>query len=135
MYNKGLIIGAIIVFLAAAAFPFWYGKGKAVSRPDLDLDTPEIRALAQRLCIEDTPYMRANHMKMLKAWRDSVVRDGNRVYTSVNGRKFEASLTGTCLKCHDNKDKFCDRCHNYVGASPTCWDCHVVPSDLREAKK
>jgi hypothetical protein len=135
MFNRKLIIGVIAVFLIIATFPFWFGKGKAVTRPDLDLDTPEIRALAERLCIEDTPYMRANHMKLLKAWRDDVVRNGNRVYTTKDGRKFEMSLTGSCLKCHDNKDKFCDRCHNYVGANPSCWNCHVVPGELREVKK
>ncbi len=37
------------------------------------------------------------------------------------------SLTLTCLECHSNKDKFCDRCHDYLRVSPGCWDCHNVP--------
>lgn len=126
-----MIIGALVIFLVVTTFPLWYGRGKPVSQPDLDLDTPAIRALAERLCVEDTPYMRVNHMKLLKAWRDSVVRDDNRVYVARDGRKFEMSLTGSCLQCHDNKDKFCDRCHNYVGANPSCWSCHVVPEEVK----
>jgi len=31
------------------------------------------------------------------------------------------------MKCHTDKAKFCDRCHNYVGVTPNCWDCHVEP--------
>ena len=41
--------------------------------------------------------MRANHMKMLGAWRDGVVREGKRLYTAKDGRTFEKSLTGTCI--------------------------------------
>jgi len=33
LYNRGMIIAGIAVFLIAATFPFWYGGGKAVPRP------------------------------------------------------------------------------------------------------
>jgi hypothetical protein len=81
--------------------------------------------------VEDKTFMRADHMKMLKAWRDEVVREGKREYTAKDGRKFEKSLTGTCLQCHSNKEQFCDRCHNYVGAKPTCYNCHVIPEEVK----
>jgi cytochrome c len=88
--------------------------------------------MQNKKCVEDTTFMRANHMKMLAAWRDEAVREGNRLYTAKNGHTFEKSLTGTCIQCHANKEQFCDRCHNYVGAKPTCFSCHIVPGEVKK---
>jgi len=131
IYNRGIILAGIVVFLILATGPFWYGKGKAVAPPDLKLDTPAIEALKEKLCVETAPYMRANHMKLLGAWRDGAVREGIRSYTAADGRVFQISLTGTCLKCHSNKGKFCDRCHDYAGVTPNCWNCHIIPKEVR----
>jgi hypothetical protein len=131
LYDGGKIIAGIVVFLIVASVPFWYGKGKAVSPPDLKLDTPTIERLKEKLCVEPAPYMRANHMKLLGAWRESVVREGNLSYRAADGKVYKISLTGTCLECHSNKDKFCDRCHDYAGAKPNCWSCHIIPEEVR----
>jgi len=131
LYNRGIILAGIVVFLIAATFPLWYGKGKAVPPPDLKLDTPAIERLKEKLCVEPAPYMRANHMKLLAAWRDSAVREGNRSYRAADGRVHRISLTGTCLECHSNKGQFCDRCHDYAGAKPNCWSCHIIPEEVR----
>ena len=109
LYNRGKIIAGIVVFLIAATFPLWYGRGRAVPPPDLKLDTPAIERLKEKLCVEPAPYMRANHMKLLVAWRDSAVREGNRSYRAADGSVHKISLTGTCLKCHRNKTQLCDR--------------------------
>ena len=126
-----MIALGLVIFLIGITFPFWYGKGKSTP-PFLLLDTPAIAHLKEKRCVEDTAFMRANHMKLLNAWRDEAVRDGNRVYTAKNGRSFEKSLSGTCIQCHSNKAQFCDRCHNYVGAKPTCFSCHVVPGEVNK---
>jgi hypothetical protein len=131
LYDAGKIIAGIVIFLILITFPLWYGKGRAVAPPDLDLDTPAIRQLTDKRCVEDTAFMRANHMKLLATWRDEVVRDGKRFYTASDGRTVEMSLTGSCLKCHSNKDRFCDRCHDYAGVKPTCWNCHIVPGEVK----
>jgi hypothetical protein len=131
LYNLGILLAGIVIFLIAASFPFWYGKGRAVSPPDLKLDTPAIERLQEKLCMEPAPFMRANHMRLLNDWRDSVVREGKRTYTAADGKIYEISLTGTCLKCHSNKDQFCDRCHDYAGAKPACWNCHIIPGEVR----
>jgi hypothetical protein len=131
LYNRGMVIAGIAVFLIAATFPLWYGRGKAVPPPDLKLDTPAIQRLKAKLCVETTPYMRANHMKLLAAWRDDAVRGGKRTYTAADGRVHNISLTGTCLECHSNKKQFCDRCHDYSGAKPACWSCHIIPEEVR----
>jgi len=131
LYDGGKIIAGIAVFLIVASVPFWYGRGKAVPPPDLKLDTPAIERLKEKLCVEPAPYMRANHMKLLGAWRESVVREGNRSYRAADGKVYKISLTGTCLECHSNKDQFCDRCHDYAGAKPNCWSCHIIPEEVR----
>ena len=131
LYDGGKIIAGIVVFLILATVPFWYGRGKAVPPPDLKLDTPAIERLKEKLCVEPAPYMRTNHMKLLSAWRESVVREGNRSYRAADGKVYKISLTGTCLECHSNKDKFCDRCHDYAGAKPNCWSCHIIPEEVR----
>jgi len=71
--------------------------------------------------------MRKNHVDLLTRWRDWVVRDGDLEYVASDGKEYTMSLTQTCLECHSNKDKFCDRCHDYLRVSPRCWDCHNVP--------
>ena len=78
-------------------------------------------------CVEDTPFMRENHMDLLNQWRDSVVRDGVLEYTAASGDTYQMSLTQTCLDCHDNRDEFCTRCHDYANVTPTCWECHTTP--------
>lgn len=121
MSDTGKVILGLAVFLIAITFPFWFSllNQKAGYRPQLKL--PE----GQNRCVESTEYMRSLHMDLLDKWRNAVVREGNRIYVSSTGDRYEMSLSGTCLDCHTNKAEFCDQCHNYVGVSPYCWDCHV----------
>ena len=124
MYDSGKIITGLVIFVALVTFPIWYtaasGKGGYKPEPKLPLGEKE--------CIESKEYMKSQHMNLLDEWRHSVVRDGDRVYVSEKtGASHPMSMTLSCLKCHDDKEKFCDQCHNYVGVSPYCWDCHVEP--------
>jgi hypothetical protein len=128
--NRGVILAGIVVFLILLSFPFWYGRGKTAAPPDLRLDTPAIEALPEKLCVAPAEFMRTDHMRLLADWRDGL-REGQRDYTAGDGRRFSVSLTGTCLKCHDNKEQFCDRCHDYTGVKPNCWSCHIIPKEVR----
>lgn len=131
MYNSRNIIIGLIIFAALLTFPFYSRLGKAVTKPDPKLDTPEIQKLpeAERKCVESKEFMKAGHMKLLNDWRDSVVRSGNRIYVGTGGKEFEMSLQNTCMKCHSNKKKFCDECHNYAAVKPYCWNCHIEPKE------
>ena len=83
-------------------------------------------------CVEATDYMRASHMELLDEWRDLVVRENQRSFTStLTGATYEMSLSGTCMDCHSNKAEFCDSCHEYMAVDPYCWDCHVEPEEAR----
>jgi hypothetical protein len=68
-------------------------------------------------------------MQLLSSWRDKVVRDGKGTYINEKGESFDMSLQTTCLKCHSNKTRFCDECHDYAGIQVYCWDCHVAPEE------
>ncbi|OGQ01394.1 MAG: menaquinol oxidoreductase, partial [Deltaproteobacteria bacterium RBG_19FT_COMBO_52_11] len=110
MYDGKKIITGLVIFLGLMTFPFWYSRGKVIPPPELKLDTPAIQQLAEKRCVEDTPYMRASHMALLDSWRDSAVREGHQVYAASDGKKYSMSLSNTCLGCHSNKEKFCDQC-------------------------
>lgn len=130
MYDAGKILIGLIVFLGFATFPFWNDGGKAVSAPK-----PEITAYAKKIghCVEPEKWMRANHMQLLDHWRDSAVREDKRVYVSSTGEKYDISLQNTCLKCHSNQEKFCDRCHQFAGVRELyCWDCHLESKEIKK---
>jgi len=146
MYNRGMVVSGLLVFLAIVTFPFWKiflnNMGKSMEKNSVFSSTsgskenrfmpgPNINpAVAFALksgvsgCVEDRNFMRARHMRLLDNWRDEVVRENKREYVNTKGEHFEKSLTGTCLKCHSNKEEFCDSCHKATGVEPYCFDCH-----------
>ena len=126
MRDKGKIIIGLIVFLVIITFPIWYNiaMGKATYTPKLEYPVDMGR------CVADSAYIRDYHMELLNTWRDKVVREGVRVYYTPDGREFEMSLSNTCMKCHNNKQEFCDKCHTYLSVDPYCWKCHIDPKEL-----
>jgi cytochrome c len=129
MSDKKWITAGLAVFFAVALFPLWYNFGKAAPAPEPVLTA---KAKAAGNCVLPKEEMKAGHMKVLDAWRDAVVRKGERMYTSTNGKTFNMSLSSgeaSCIGCHTNKAEFCDRCHNYASVRPYCWDCHNEPKE------
>jgi hypothetical protein len=111
----------LVVVLAVLCWPVWRTLAAPPPHPP-DL----VRPVGAANCVAPTDYMRASHMTLLQGWRDQVVRDGVRTFRTADGRAVPISLTGTCLRaCHTDKTTFCDRCHEYAGVKPTCWECHV----------
>jgi [DsrC]-trisulfide reductase subunit J len=127
MYDSGKVITGLIIFVVLFTSPVWYNlsNSKSLIKPNLVLPTKE----NQKECVESTEFMRSNHMELLNEWRYEVVRKGERTFTSEDGKHFNMSLTNTCLNCHSDKSQFCDQCHNYVGISAYCWDCHNEPKN------
>jgi hypothetical protein len=77
-------------------------------------------------CVEDTEYMRRNHMKVLNHHRDKTVHEGIR--TKQHSLK-------NCIECHATpdasgqrtvlgKDHFCQSCHTYAAVKIDCFQCH-----------
>jgi hypothetical protein len=127
MYDAGKVIVGLVIFLALLTFPTWYNvaTGKATYVPELE------KAVKGENCVEDTEYMRASHMDLLNTWRDKVVREGERIHVAPDGTKYNMSLTLTCLDCHASKERFCNKCHDYMSVDPYCWDCHVIPEEAK----
>ncbi len=122
MYDSKAVVIGLVIFAALITFPFWINYLKAAPAPELELTK---KAQAAKNCVRSKDYMKAEHMQLLDVWRESVVRNGKRVYVNEEGKEFNMSLTNTCLDCHSNKAEFCDRCHNYASVNPYCWDCHI----------
>lgn len=127
MYDAGKVIVGLVIFLALITFPTWYNvaTGQASYVPEL------AKAVKGDNCVMDTIYMKASHMDLLNQWRDAVVREGKRIHIGPDGKKYNMSLSSTCLDCHTDKEGFCDKCHNYMSVDPYCFDCHVVPEELK----
>ncbi len=125
MYDAEKIIPGLIVFLIIVFFPYYYTMGRMVPAPK------PVKPTKYKKCVEPLSYMRAAHMDLLNDWRNEVVRHEKRVYLSSTGKEWNMSLQNECLKCHTSKKKFCDRCHNYLGVRPYCWDCHFDPHNVK----
>ncbi len=127
MYDAGKILPGLGVFFVLLAFPFWFtaASGQGGAKPEI------VKPAQEKQCIEPAGYMRAKHMQLLVQWREEVVRNGPGRYVAGDGKEYDMSLTGTCLKCHSNKAEFCDRCHDYSGVQPDCWSCHTAPQEKK----
>jgi hypothetical protein len=130
--NKNTIIAGLVIFVIAVLSPIWFNMvttTQAAPEPELSA-----RAKEAKKCVLDKFDMRANHMSLLDDWRDSVVRDADRMYTAANGHEFNMSLStgeNSCLGCHEDKEKFCDSCHTYASVTPYCWECHTTPKEIK----
>ena len=87
---------------------------------------PVIQKAKGDQCVEDTDYMRKNHMKVLNHHRDKTVHEGIR--TKQHSLK-------NCIECHATpdasgqrtvlgKDHFCQSCHTYAAVQVDCFQCH-----------
>jgi hypothetical protein len=121
MYDGSRILPGLGAFLLLVTYPAWHGlaTGQQALAPQL------AKPVQGTQCVLGTEEMRRSHMQLLMSWRDQAVRKGQRVYVSASGQHYDENLTGTCLRCHADRAGFCDRCHNYVQATPHCWECHV----------
>lgn len=92
---------------------------------DVPVPSPAKAAKGEK-CVAPIPYMRRNHMNLLKHQRDETLRRG------VRGNPF--SLRG-CVECHAVPDKaaggartvrpFCQTCHSYAAVNIDCFSCHT----------
>lgn len=111
MKRPAATAAALLALLAAPLFYAGCGNAKAPA-PQLTKPTNATE------CVEPAATMRANHMNLLRHERDNIVREGDR------SRKYR--IEG-CAQCHTKRAEFCDRCHDYAGVKPECFDCHYLP--------
>lgn len=105
----------ILLILLFAISPAWAADSIA---PKLDIGK------GGEHCVEDTKFMRLNHMHLIVHQRDETVRKG------IRGSKY--SLAG-CVDCHastknnsvlGSNENFCQGCHAYAAVKIDCFECH-----------
>jgi len=76
-------------------------------------------------CVDDTAFMRSNHMAMILHQRDDTLRKG------IRGESFSLK---ECISCHipentnvryGDDNHFCSSCHNYAAVTIDCFQCHT----------
>lgn len=86
---------------------------------------PTVAAAAAGSCVEDTAFMRRNHMELIRHQRDLTVHEGIRTT--------KHSLAN-CVSCHadpktgrvtGSRDAFCEGCHSYAAVKLDCFECHA----------
>ncbi|MBL1278224.1 MAG: sulfur reduction protein DsrJ [Ectothiorhodospiraceae bacterium] len=114
------VVFALFSWVAVAGVPL----------PDIPL------AVKGDQCVEDTDFMRRNHMDVMLHQRDETVHEGIRTKRH--------SLKG-CFTCHivkgaDNqpvtiKDPkhFCRVCHDYAAVNVDCFQCHTSIPDAKKS--
>ena len=89
---------------------------------------PGSQAAQNAACVEETNFMRRNHMELIKHQRDATVHHGI--------RSTKHSLAG-CINCHvsvspeghalaiNGRDQFCGACHAFSAVDVNCFGCHA----------
>ena len=112
---------ALVVALAGSAL--------AADAPSTRVPVPGVTAPAEGKCVEDTEFMRRNHMRLLVHQRDRTVHEGIRT---------EKHSLANCVSCHagsktgrvtGSKDAFCEGCHRYAAVKLDCFECHADRPD------
>jgi len=115
-----LLVGALVALAGSAqADKNWKQNGNSKA------------ATEAQACVKETPWMRRNHMDLIKHDRGLTVHQGIRT--------IEGSLKG-CVACHANKNgqgayirvtesgQFCADCHEAAAVTLDCFSCHkTVP--------
>jgi len=110
-----------------AAWGLAFGAGAAPEQPASTSRVPKplVETGKGDKCVEDTQFMRRNHMKLLKHQRDETVHRGIRTA--------QHSLKG-CIDCHASRktgsvaasnENFCQTCHSYAAVTIDCFECHA----------
>ena len=113
----------VLVALLAVAVPAQADapSGARASR----VPQPTVAATAAGSCVEDTAFMRRNHMELIRHQRDLTVHEGIRT---------TRHSLANCVNCHadpktgrvtGSKDAFCEGCHSYAAVKLDCFECHA----------
>ncbi len=119
MSSRRNAIAAVTVLLASLV-------GLTVANGDVPY--PDIARGKGEACVEDTDFMRRNHMSLLMHQRDNTMHSGI--------RSKQHSLK-ECLDCHavagpdsipvtvKDPKHFCRSCHDYAAVKIDCFQCHA----------
>ncbi len=157
MYDGWKIIIGLIIGLGLFLAPVFYNVGTDAKPPETEL-TPKAKEAGQcvapkpymtawhmqlldqwrhEVVRDGKRYFNTNEdlwwdysldYRLVESWR-RLVSGSDDHPPGDPGKTYYKSLQVTCMDCHSNKTKFCDQCHNYMGVTPYCWDCHIEPKE------
>ena len=119
-----IAVVAVVVLLRVAISAGTEESEPATSRVPL----PEISKGKGEQCVEDTDFMRRNHMDLLMHQRDD---------TMLQGIREKKHSLKECVNCHAvpgpdsmaltvaSPKHFCRSCHDYAAVKIDCFDCHA----------
>jgi predicted CXXCH cytochrome family protein len=119
--------------MAAVILVYIAGLGKVAiamdkTNSDIGVPYPVIPSGQGDSCVEDTAFMRRNHMNMLMHQRDETVNKG------IRDKQFSLK---ECVSCHAvsgpdavpitaaSPKHFCRSCHDYAAVKIDCFECHA----------
>ena len=82
-------------------------------------------AVPEGKCVEDTAFMRRNHMELLKHHRDRTVHEGIRTTRHSLANCVNCHADKTSGRVTGSKDAFCEACHAYAAVKLDCFECHT----------
>jgi len=131
------LFAAGLVYLASLAVVAYAANDESTVTADSGrVPVPAIPMGQGEKCVEDTDFMRRNHMSLLDHQRDKTMHEGI--------RSKQHSLK-ECISCHavagpdsmpvtvSSPQHFCRSCHDYAAVSIDCFQCHASrpePGDL-----
>lgn len=131
MNRNRLVALGLILFVVLFTFPVLMNLGKTALQtqpPPLLQDARAMQDLADKLGVKNEQEFREKHKQLLSEWKDTVVRDGKRIYVNKDGREIPISLENLA-----SQPQYCNACHEYAGIDqPNCWTCHVQPKEETE---
>jgi len=130
-----VILKQITSFIALAVLAFsgqiFAASGSSIQLgPDRDTNGNIVPTPKGENCVEETSYMRKNHMDLLLHKRDETMQKG------IRTEKY--SLNG-CIDCHatpaedgkiarisdEDSKHFCSTCHVATAVTLDCFECHA----------
>ena len=126
--SKGMLAAMLVYTASLAGMAYALEQDNAAAGVPL----PVIPMGQGDSCVEDTDYMRRNHMDMLKHQRKETV---------IKGVRNEQYSLKECINCHVVKgpdaiplsaaspQHFCRTCHDYAAVSIDCFQCHASRPD------
>ena len=79
-------------------------------------------------CIQPEDEMRRNHMNYIMHQRDKTMRQGIRTETNSLAKCIDCHVQPNDkgeIASHDDKEHFCNACHEYAAVQIDCFQCHA----------
>jgi len=120
------ILSSVAIFAIVALGPFVINTATGHLLKGVDGPNPT-PAMSGDECLRPADEMRAHHMNYLHSVMDSM----RHMWASgidMGEASIETDFSfDKCQECHPTRGDFCDRCHDFVGVVPKCWECHDYP--------